>query len=103
MGLFIRLMICISCVGFVLYKSIDNLNRLTELRLAIPVLAAEIKEIREKNLELLYRIEQFESPSHLMELAGKPEFGHLKYPPVDRVILLPEYKELPPMETFDEK
>lgn len=90
MGLFIRLLICISCVGLVLYKSIDKLNELTELRLSIPILKKEILEIREKNLELQYQIEQFESPIHLMELARKPEFGHLKYPTIDEVILLPE-------------
>ena len=80
MGLFIRLMICISIAGLALYKYIDKLNELTELRLSIPVIAKEVKGIQEKNLELQYAIDTFESPLHLMELARKPEFGHLKYP-----------------------
>lgn len=98
MGLFIRLLICISCVGLVLYKSIDKLNELTELRLSIPIIKKEIQEIRERNLELYYLIEQFESPIHLMELARKPEFGHLKYPMVNQVILLPEKSDPIPEE-----
>lgn len=90
MGLFIRLLICISCVGLALYKSIDKLNELTELRLSIPILVREVKEVHEKNLELHYAIDCFESPLHLMELARKPEFGHLKYPSLNEVVLLPE-------------
>lgn len=80
MGLFIRLLICIAFAGLVLYKYIDKVNELTELRLSIPILNRELKEIHEKNLELQYAIDCFESPVHLMELARKPEFGHLKYP-----------------------
>lgn len=90
MALFIRLLFCISFAGLALYKYIDKHNALTELRLSIPVIAREVKEIHEKNLELQYAIEQFESPLHLMELARKPEFGHLKYPSINEVILLTE-------------
>lgn len=90
MGLFIRLLICISFAGLVLYKYIDKLNELTELRLSIPILARDVKEIREKNIELQYAIDSFESPLHLMEIARNPEFGHLKYPSLNDVILLPE-------------
>lgn len=90
MELFIRLFICISFAGLALYKYIDKLNELTELRLSIPILAREVKEINEKNLELKYAIDTFESPLHLMELARKPEFGHLKYPSLNEIVQLPE-------------
>jgi hypothetical protein len=90
MGLLIRLLICISFVGLILYKYIDKLNDLTELRLSIPILAREVKDIHEQNLELQYNIDSFESPLHLMELARKPEFGHLKYPSLNEIISLPE-------------
>jgi hypothetical protein len=79
-GLFIRLLLCISVAGLTLYKSVDKHNELTALRLLIPLLTREVKEIHERNLELQYAINHFESPSHLMELARQPEFGHLKYP-----------------------
>lgn len=94
MELFIRLLICICSIGLVLYKSIDKGNELTELRLSIPVIARQVQEIKEKNLELQYLIERFESPLHLMELASQPEFGHLKYPSTDAVLVLPERNEV---------
>lgn len=90
MGLFVRLLICISFAGLILYKYIDKLNELTELQLSIPVLVKEVKEVHEKNLELQYAIDCFESPLHLMELARKPEFGHLKYPSNQHILFLPE-------------
>lgn len=86
MGLVIRLFVCIVCAGLFLYKYIDKLNELTQLKLSIPALAKEVREIKEENLELRYEIEQFESPIHLMELARKPEYGHLKYPSLTDVI-----------------
>lgn len=90
MELFVRLLVCISIAGLALYKYIDKLNELTELRLLIPMQAQELKEINEKNLELTYAIDTFESPLHLIELARKPEFGHLKYPTLNEIIELPE-------------
>jgi hypothetical protein len=91
MGIFVRLLFCISFAGLALYKYIDKLNELTELRLSIPILTRELKELREKNLELQYTIEHLESSFQLIELARKPEFGYLKYPMVDEITFLPEY------------
>lgn len=90
MELFFRMLICISCAGLLLYMYIDKVNELTELRLSIPKLAGEVKEIEERNLEFQFAIESFESPTNLIELARNPEFGHLKYPSLDNVIILPE-------------
>lgn len=87
---FIRIFLCIAFAGLTLYSYIDKINGLTELRLAIPVLAREVRDAHEKNLELQYAIDTFESPLHLMEMARKPEFGHLKYPTLDEIIQLPE-------------
>ena len=92
MEILIRLLICISFAGLLLYKYVDKENALTELQLAIPLLAKEVDDIHEKNAELYYQIECFESPLHLMEIASKPEFGYLKYPLLNEVILLPEAK-----------
>lgn len=94
MGLMIRLLICLCFTGLLLYKYIDNLNELTELQLRIPALLKEVKDINEKNLELQYEIERFESPIHLMELARKPEFGYLKHPSIDKIIVLPEKNDV---------
>jgi cell division protein FtsL len=88
MGLLARFFVCITFAALILYKSIDNQNDLTELQLAIPSLEKEVQDIREKNLELQYEIERFESPLHLMELARQPEYGHLKYPSINEIVIL---------------
>lgn len=75
-----QILICLSAVVFTVYAYIEKQNELTELRLAIPATAKEVRRIHEENIRLQYEIDQFESPVHLMELARKPEFGHLKYP-----------------------
>lgn len=90
MSLLIRLMICLMFIGMTLYKSIDQLNSLTHLRLAVPHITKQLKEIEEKNLELRYQIDLFENPLHLMELARKSEYAHMKYPSLENVIILKE-------------
>lgn len=87
-----RVFLCILIAGFTIYAYIDKHNELTELRLAIPALAKEVKQIQEENIRLMYDINQFESPIHLMQLARKPEFGHLKYPYFEDEIILVEGK-----------
>ena len=69
---------------------IDKQNGLTELRLTIPALAKDVQKIREENIQLQYEIDNFESPIHLMELAGKPSFGHLKHPYLKDILMLPK-------------
>lgn len=88
----VQVFFCIFIAGLTLYIYIDKQNELTELRLTIPVLTKELKQIQEENIRLKYEINQFESPIHLMELARKPEFGHLKYPHLNDVQTLPEGK-----------
>lgn len=84
----LQIFVCIFAAGIALYSYIDKQNALTELRIAIPVLAKEVKGIQEENIRLQYEIDRFESPIHLMELARKPEFGHLKFPYSPDVIIL---------------
>lgn len=83
-----------------LFGYIEKQNELTELRLAIPSLAKEVKSLQEENIRLTYEIEHFESPIHLMELMRKPEFSHLKYPFLPDEIFLPQ--GLPLIETQNE-
>lgn len=86
----LRLFVCILAAGFTLFAYIEKQNELTEMRLAIPVLTKEVKNLQEENIQLTYEIEHFESPIHLMELMRKPEFSHLKYPLLPDVVFLPE-------------
>jgi len=73
-----------------LYFYIHNQNQLTEMRREIPLLQRQVKKIREENRSLQYEKDRFESPLHLMELARKPEYGHLRYPSLNEVIILHE-------------
>lgn len=86
----LRLFICIAAAGLTLFFYIDKQNELTELRLAIPALSKEVKNIQEENIRLRYEIERFESPIHLMELMRKPEFSHLKFPYLKDEVFLPK-------------
>lgn len=88
MGVLIRLFICILFGGWLLYKSIDQVNDLTELRLSIPVLKREVLDIQEKNTEMRYQIEFFESPENLIELLKEPRFSHLHFPLDQEVIFI---------------
>lgn len=80
--------VCIFAIFIMLYSYIDNLNSLTELKLKIPSVEKELNRINDDNIQLQYQINQFESPENLMELAKKPEFGHLKFPSIDKVVIL---------------
>lgn len=86
----VRLMFCIFVAWWTMYSYIEKQNELTELRLAIPMLSKEVNGLYEENRRLKYEIEQFESPVHLMELARKPEFSHLKYPTLNEIVILKE-------------
>ncbi len=98
----IRMFFCIAAAGIALYSYIDKQNDLTELRLAIPVLAKEVKGIQEENIRLHYEIDRFESPLHLMELMRKPEFSHLKFPYLQDEIFLPKSAPLKPSHSVME-
>ncbi len=92
--LVLRLYMCIITAGLTLYAYIEKQNELTELRLAIPALTKEVKNIQEENIRLTYAIEQFESPIRLMETMRKPEYSHLKYPYLNEEVFLPK---VPPL------
>ena len=83
-----RFLLCIFFAGLIFYGLIKKQNTLTELRLAIPVLKKQVRLIEQENTRLQYQIDCFESPIHLMELAGKPEFSHLKLPYVEDIMTI---------------
>ena len=87
-GVFIRILLCIGLVGVLLYVYINQQNSITELRLQIPIVAKELQALQQENTRLQFEIDQFENPQHLMELAGRPEFSHLKYPLLNEIITI---------------
>jgi hypothetical protein len=86
----LRIFACIFAAGLTLFGYIEKQNELTELRLAIPSLTKEVNSLQEENTRLTFEIEQFESPTHLMELMRQPEFSHLKYPSLSDEVFLPQ-------------
>jgi len=71
-----------------LQKYIENQNVLTEVRREIPKIEKSLRAISEENLMLQYEIDRFENPLHLMELAQKPEFSHLRFPSYEEVLII---------------
>ncbi|MBI3236577.1 MAG: hypothetical protein HYZ48_02570 [Chlamydiales bacterium] len=61
---------------------------MTRLRLDLPRLAKEVKDLQEGNTRLQYQVDLFESPQHLMQLASLAEFSHLKHPMVKDIVTL---------------
>ncbi len=88
LGIFGRVLFCILTVGIFLYVYINKQNAITELRLQIPNMARRLQVVQQENTRLQYEIDQFENPTHLIELARKPEYGYLKHPLLDKIITL---------------
>ncbi|MBI2742891.1 MAG: hypothetical protein HYX48_03135 [Chlamydiales bacterium] len=95
-GFILRVLSCILFAGFCLYSFIDVQNSVTELRIKIPQAAKELKAIQEESDRLRYEIEQFENPQHLMELARRAEFNHLKHPLFKEILTVKEGVALAP-------
>ena len=99
-GLCIRLLICILFLATCVYSYLDLQNKITEQRILIPKLTAEVRRIEEDSTHLHYQIEIFESPQNLMKLAQQAEFAHLRFPMNQEVISL---KQASPMQDVEEK
>lgn len=86
--LIIKVLICALSFGGVLYAYLEQQNDLTKLKIGLPELSKEVRVLEEENTRLRYEIEQFENPKHLMELAKRPEFSHLKHPIINEVLVM---------------
>lgn len=89
-GLLSRVGFCISVACFCLYSYLATQTNLTQLKMIFPQKEKELAMIQEENRKLGYQIEQFQSPSHLIELAKRPEFSHLKHPLLQEILTVPE-------------
>src|SRR5262245_40770714 len=83
-----KLGICIGTVAFAIYVYINQHNQVIELQLAIPPLQKEFRVLQAENERLQFEIDRFESPGHLMELAKKPEYRHLKSPSSSDILVI---------------
>lgn len=89
----VALFACVGTASFAAYAYIDNQNNLTVMRRKIPALEKKVKAVQEENRRLEYEIERIENPLHLMKLARKPEYGHLKFPYRNEVIIIQDDTE----------
>ena len=90
LGIVLRLLICIFVFGVCLYFYIDKQNELMQIRIAIPEVRKEIKQIREESTRIQYAIDQFENPQHLIELSRQKAYAHLKHPLAKEIVTLNE-------------
>ncbi|MDP1835375.1 MAG: hypothetical protein Q8K75_05530 [Chlamydiales bacterium] len=87
--LLFKVFICLFGAGLALYASVREQNSLMDLRRAIPPIAKEVKALEEENHRLEYIVDRFENPVHLIELSREPQYGHLRYPYVQDIVVLP--------------
>lgn len=90
LSLLLKTFVCIFLFGLTLYLHVERQNSLMKLRLEIPKLAKAVKENNEEISRLIYEIEQFENPTHLMDLAASPEYSHLRHPYLKDIITFPQ-------------
>jgi hypothetical protein len=86
----IRIGVCVTVLGVLLFFYLERQNELTQLKIQLPQLEKKIATLREESCRLRYEVDQFENPMHLIELAHRPEFGHLKYPLLKEILTVPD-------------
>ena len=89
-GVLLRIFACLAFFSFSVYSYLDKQNTCTELKMRLPKLTKEIEAINEVNANLQYQIECFENPQHLLSMAGRPEYQHLKFPFTEEVLTVKE-------------
>ena len=85
-----KLTFCVAVFGGCLYSYLQLQNRATELKIALPEQEKIVAKIREENCRLQYQVDLFEQPGHLIELAHRPEFSHLKHPVLREILTVSE-------------
>ncbi len=93
--LLIKVVVCATSFCGALYAYLQQQNDLTLLRIELPALTDEVRLLQEENMRLALEIDQFENPKHLMQLAQRPEFTHLKHPMIDEIIVMNEGAQIP--------
>ena len=89
---FVQVLVCAFSCGSVLYAYVRQQNDVTKVRIELPKLTREVRQLEEQNSRLRFEIERFENPKHLMELAKRPDFSDLKHP-LSREIFVLHTKE----------
>lgn len=82
--------VCFGVFGFCLYSYLDEQNSLVRLKMQMPQKEKEIQSVKDELQRLSYQVDRFENPTHLIELAHRPEFSHLKHPVLKEILTVPE-------------
>ncbi len=82
--------VCFAVFGFCLYSYLDEQNSIARLKMELPQKEKEIQGLKEELKRLSYQVDRFDNPSHLIELAHRPEFSHLKHPVLKEILTVPE-------------
>jgi hypothetical protein len=85
-----RLGLCVLVFGGCLFSYVETQNEVAKWKIKLPDLEKNIALLREETRLLRFEVDQFESPTHLIELAHRPEFGHLKHPLLREILTVPE-------------
>ncbi len=86
MSILFQRAVCLFVFFIMVFLYLEKQNTLTSLRLQIPEITKEVHLLHEEISRLEYEVDHFESPDHLMELAGRPEYDHLKHPLVKDIL-----------------
>lgn len=78
--LFIRLIVCFIVSCSLLYCYVNKQNDLMKLRLKIPSLWSEYRQLEQETIALGFLIDKLESPEHLMQIAELSDYTYLHYP-----------------------
>ncbi|MEC7838477.1 MAG: hypothetical protein VX777_00405 [Chlamydiota bacterium] len=84
----VQLVISTTVLLLLIKQFIEHQNLITEVSREIPKIEKSLRNITEQNTSLLYEIERFENPLHLMELSKQPEFSHLRFPTYEEVLII---------------
>lgn len=89
-NLFFRLILCFIVSCSLLYCYVNKQNDLMKLRLKIPSLWAEYRQLEQENVALGFLIDKLESPEHLMQIAELPDYAYLHYPTDKEICMVPK-------------
>ncbi len=76
----IKFLFCFVVISLYLHSYLEAHNEVIKLRMELPKLTKQLRNIEEENLRFRYEMESFESPEHLMALIKNQEFSHFHYP-----------------------
>lgn len=92
-ALFARLGICICLFGAFLVRHVQRQNDLTRLRLEIPQIAMQARDLQERALQLREEVGKHLAPKALLDQLDRGLFDHLSVPLPQQIWIMEEEGE----------